>query len=211
VGGEHLHSLMPEVEEVTGSEPTDDPEAAPEDWKKKARDAWVRGWDHVLPIDYKHGNFCGPVEKAKEMLDSGEVGVNDVDQCLSLTPLMKAARRNHLPVLELLLERKADVTMKDNTGETAIVKAKRNDHKDAIALLLKYGAEDVTPDPIPYPPFRIKGYELKPCGTPAQQAAMIAQVEARKAKEDPTKRVTLPNGISYSTVPPPSDDGQEVA
>eukprot|EP00325_Prymnesiales_sp_UTEX-LB-985_P028536 CAMPEP_0174715050 /NCGR_PEP_ID=MMETSP1094-20130205/19984_1 /TAXON_ID=156173 /ORGANISM="Chrysochromulina brevifilum, Strain UTEX LB 985" /LENGTH=208 /DNA_ID=CAMNT_0015914549 /DNA_START=30 /DNA_END=656 /DNA_ORIENTATION=+ len=200
---------MVEVEETTAPAPGEAPPMSKAEMREKARLEWVRGWDHVVPIDYTHGNYCGPVEKAREMLDSGEVGVNDVDSCMGLTPLMKAARRNHIPVIELLLERKADVNAKDNMGETAIVKAKRNDHNDAIALLLKHGAEDMVPPPIPQPPFRIEGYELKPCGTPEQQAAMIAQVERRRAREDPTKRVHLPNGISYSTVPPPPDSDEE--
>ena len=153
------------------------------DKKRATRDEWVRGWDHVVPIDYTHGNFCGPVEKAREMLDSGEVGLNDVDMCLSLTPLMKAARRNHLPLIEFLIERGVDVHMKDNTGETAIIKAKRNEHAEAVALLLKAGAED-----LPVPPikkvFRIPGYSLEPCGTPEQQAEMRRAAEERRAAED---------------------------
>ena len=79
---------------------------------------------------------------------------------------------------------RADVNLKDNSGDLAIHKAKRNDHDDAVKLLLAAGSENTKAPPIPKPPFHIPGYELKPCGTPDQQAEMIRQVEERRKVEE---------------------------
>ena len=115
----------------------------------KGREEWVRGLDHVLPIDHTHGNWCGPVEKLVELLDSGEVGVEDKDSAFSLRPLMKAAARNHLDAMKVLLERGADVHSTCNCGETALQKAKRKGHWPAVDLLIASGAKDLEVEPVP--------------------------------------------------------------
>jgi hypothetical protein len=151
------------------AEDKDEPDLQPQDKRERGREEWVRGLDHVLPIDYTHGNWCGPVEKLVEMLDSGEVGIEDLD-VMNLRPLHKAAARSHIAAMEVLLARGADVNAQCNGGETPLIKAKRKGHQEAVELLIKHGAEDL-PVPPPRTDFSIPGYELKPCGVPTTAAA----------------------------------------
>ena len=167
---------------MSAAEPAAEPEneaPAPGGKQHVGRETWVRGLDHVLPIDHTYENFCGPVEKLVEMLDSGEVDKDQVDVG-GLTPLMKAAMRSHVDAMKVLIERGADISARCFVGETAVVKAKRAEQDKAVAILLEAGAEDL-PVPEARKYFRIPGYTLEPCGTPDQQA------EQRKAMEEYNK------------------------
>ena len=66
-------------EELPGEVPGDEDEAGEKKKEWVGRETWVRGLDHVLPIDAEMGNWCGPVEKLVEMLDSGEVDKEELD------------------------------------------------------------------------------------------------------------------------------------
>ncbi|HEX6283449.1 MAG TPA: ankyrin repeat domain-containing protein, partial [Pyrinomonadaceae bacterium] len=58
------------------------------------------------------------------------------------TALFKAAERGHAPIVKLLLDRGADVTVKDTFyGATAMTWALDHDHFEVVRLLLQKGAE----------------------------------------------------------------------
>ena len=46
--------------------------------------------------------------------------VNHADNLAGQTPLYYAARRGHLELCKLLIEKGADVTLLDNSGKTAV-------------------------------------------------------------------------------------------
>jgi ankyrin repeat protein len=54
---------------------------------------------------------------------------------------MTACRGCNTPMVKLLLANKADVTIKDENGETALDHAKRADARDIVALLQQAGAK----------------------------------------------------------------------
>ena len=57
----------------------EDPEETSADGKKKGwvgRETWVRGLDHVLPIDHEMGDWWGPVEKLVELLEQFVLVIN---------------------------------------------------------------------------------------------------------------------------------------
>ena len=135
---------MVEVEEVTKDSGDvrageDEPEMASKDKKDAARAEWVRGFSHVLPIDHEMTKFKGPIEKLKSLIDEEKYDVNERDQAMGLTPLMKAASRGYVEAIELLLDRGADPDLKDNTGKTALHKCWAQ-YPECKELLLKRGA-----------------------------------------------------------------------
>ena len=132
----------------------DDPDAGLSKHEKqmKMREKWVRGFDHVLPIDYKMGNYKGPIEKLVELLEVGDVveckktgaelkklDPNARDRALNLTPLMKAAARGYLEAIDCLLDHGADPDLKDNVGMTALHKCWKT-FPDCKARLIERGA-----------------------------------------------------------------------
>jgi ankyrin repeat protein len=81
----------------------------------------------------------GFTELAQLLIDHG-AQVNAKTTYLA-TPLMTACRDRNTPMVKLLLANKADVTIKDENGETALDHAKRADAQDIVALLQQAGAK----------------------------------------------------------------------
>lgn len=66
--------------------------------------------------------------------------VNDQDKA-GFTWLMRAARENDLEIVTMLLKRGADVNMKANGGQTAIMWAFHWGNGDMIRLFISYGVD----------------------------------------------------------------------
>lgn len=62
---------MVEVEEIhtkEGEGDMEEPDVELASNREAQRAQWVRGFDHVLPIDADKGNWCGPVDKLVSLL-----------------------------------------------------------------------------------------------------------------------------------------------
>ncbi len=83
--------------------------------------------------------FCkmvsvGNLKAVKDLINSG----TNVDRkSIGLTPAMYAARYNRAEILELLVEKGADLTTKSNRGLTALQYAEKSRAKECIAILKK--------------------------------------------------------------------------
>lgn len=84
-------------------------------------------------------SFCkaimqGDIETVKSLLALGE----DVNQkSLGMTPAIFAARYNQAEILELLLEKGADLSIKCDKGRTAKEYAELSNAKDALLVIEK--------------------------------------------------------------------------
>lgn len=82
-------------------------------------------------------SFCkaivkGDFDTVKKLIELGE----DIDQkSLGMTPVMFAARYNKFEILELLIDKGADLTIKCNKGWSVQKYAKLSNAKEAIAIL----------------------------------------------------------------------------
>ena len=88
----------------------------------------------------------GDVAALESMINSG-VDVNAKDASFGHTALIIASRRGHLPVVDLLLTKGADVNATDNYGNTALrwaLRANKGDAQAVIQRLKQAGA--VVPD-----------------------------------------------------------------
>lgn len=77
------------------------------------------------------------------------VDINVKDRTFGYTPLIVAARQGHIDIVQILLERGADVEATDNYGSTALYWAKKNQREEIVQLLLEAGARD---EPVPLEP-----------------------------------------------------------
>jgi len=88
---------------------------------------------------FKVNSFCisiakGDIETVKKLLSIGE----DVNQKSDgMTPLMYAAKYNRTEILELLIERGADLKAKSDNKMTALKYAELHGAKDAYQILEK--------------------------------------------------------------------------
>jgi ankyrin repeat protein len=87
-------------------------------------------------------NDVGLIE---ELLNKG-TDINIKQNQKLYTPLIVASRDNTKDVIEYLLKRGADVTIKTKGGYTALMMASRSRNKDIIELLLNYGSDVNTRD-----------------------------------------------------------------
>ena len=85
----------------------------------------------------------GDIEKVNVLLDKTNVGVNDQDKD-GMTPLIAAASRGersqNADVMDLLIEKGANVNKQNNQGETALYVASKNGQKLAVEILLSHKA-----------------------------------------------------------------------
>ncbi|MFK5958630.1 MAG: ankyrin repeat domain-containing protein [Lutibacter sp.] len=88
---------------------------------------------------YKVNSFCkliqaGNYNAVKSCIDKG-IGLNKASN--KLTPLMYAARHNRVNILQLLIEKGADLKAKSSNGFTALNWAKKVNAKETYEILLK--------------------------------------------------------------------------
>ena len=74
----------------------------------------------------------GEIETVKKFI---EYGTNVNEKLNGMTPLMYAARYNNVEMIKMLLEKGADISIKDSHGNTAIKHAEAPNAKEAIAYL----------------------------------------------------------------------------
>ena len=87
----------------------------------------------------------GDLEKVRGYLDAGVPADTKIEYGDSFeTPLMKAAREGTDDIAKLLLERGADVNLKDGDGSTALNDAVDRGHLSLVALLLAAKADPNT-------------------------------------------------------------------
>lgn len=79
--------------------------------------------------------YFGVLEKAKRLLEKGD-DVNSNDNCFGITPLHCASYRGNEEMVELLLERKADINATCKEGNTALHIAAEQGHRKIVKLLL---------------------------------------------------------------------------
>jgi len=80
----------------------------------------------------------GCLEIAKLLLDNGANPDNDADE---YNPLTYAASAGNKDILDLILERKANVNRRDSSGQTALMRAALAGHNQLIEILINSGAE----------------------------------------------------------------------
>jgi ankyrin repeat protein len=80
----------------------------------------------------------GNLNKAKELLDQG---ASPDYLCKSFSPLIIASLKGHTEIVQLLLEKGADVNLRTENGPTALMEASARGHADIVKTLLDKGAE----------------------------------------------------------------------
>lgn len=94
-------------------------------------------------LDICHWASVGDLKSVLSHLQSHTPNYRDED---GLTPLMRAADRGHIAVIDALVEAKADLSLQDPDGLTALHYASVCGHADAAGILVLAGAPLDTQD-----------------------------------------------------------------
>ena len=81
---------------------------------------------------------CGNIAVVKILVEQG--ATMDVSGAVP-SPLINAARKGHLEIMLMLLEKKADVNLLDKLGRNALMWASQGGYVECIQELLQHGAE----------------------------------------------------------------------
>jgi len=90
----------------------------------------------------KMASIAGQLDVVKLLIEAG-ADVNNKDK-YGDTPLIYSSILGYLDITKILIEAKADINAKNNYGNTALIWALRNNHKEIVDLLKKYGAKDLS-------------------------------------------------------------------
>ena len=91
----------------------------------------------VFTINYKVKDFSD-INDDIDLLILGIANVRDND---GKTALIHASYKNHLKVVQILIDAGADVDIQDNDGRTALMWASSNDNLEVVQELIKAGAD----------------------------------------------------------------------
>lgn len=83
--------------------------------------------------------YTGEIEIVTVFLEAG-IDVNQGDAKLGWTPLIYAASRGHLEVIQMLVDHEANVNKTSCNGLSPALAARNNDHPEAEKLLVSRGA-----------------------------------------------------------------------
>ncbi|MDH3279932.1 MAG: ankyrin repeat domain-containing protein, partial [Gammaproteobacteria bacterium] len=108
---------------------------------QNARVAVVKGRSKpITPTVLADSAMSGDFDTAKLLLEAGLEADADVD-AYGYTALMFAAMNGHLKVVELLLDRGADINGQSDDGRTALMVAAWNGHEKVVLNLIDRGAD----------------------------------------------------------------------
>jgi hypothetical protein len=91
-------------------------------------------------MDLLDATESGNIRRVQELLDSG-VDINDYVNDYGMTALLLASMYEHIDIVRLLLEKGADVNIKDENGYNALMWASVRGYTDIVRLLLENGAD----------------------------------------------------------------------
>jgi ankyrin repeat protein len=83
----------------------------------------------------------GKADVVRALLSGNDVNVN-ITEAQGNTPLIEAARFGHDDVVRVLIERGADLKVKNKDGQTALMLAAKNGHDDVVKILKEAGAKE---------------------------------------------------------------------
>lgn len=83
---------------------------------------------------------AGNAKKVKKALDEG-ANINTQEQWSEQTPLMEAVENGHIAVIKLLIDRGADLDLKDRNKQSAIMLAANTKRTGITKMLLEKGAK----------------------------------------------------------------------
>ncbi|KAK5637085.1 hypothetical protein RRF57_012797 [Xylaria bambusicola] len=86
-------------------------------------------------------SFCGNGVVARLLLEEDAADLDSTDSIYGRTPLLWAARDGHLDIVQILLDRGANIDMDDNEGYSPLSWAAENGHVEVTKLLLDKGAD----------------------------------------------------------------------
>ena len=79
---------------------------------------------------------AGNADKVRELLDGGDVGVNDRDADGGFTALYCAAERGHVALVNMLIKSGATVNLANENGCTPLFIASQNGKLDVVKALI---------------------------------------------------------------------------
>ncbi|KAF1778865.1 Ankyrin repeat-containing domain [Phytophthora cactorum] len=117
-------------------------------------DAHDDDWDSAL----HEAVYSGQLEAARALVEANpSANVNKRNQS-GWTPMMAAAHRNFVDIVELLVWKGASLNLKTNDGRTALHIAAEEGHTEVIRFLLSRGALVDTPDRMHRTPLMMAAY-----------------------------------------------------
>ena len=73
------------------------------------------------------------------MVEAG-ADINTISLYNGNTPLIVASEYGHTPIVEYLIQNKADINARNNDGKTPLILAKENGHEEIVKHLIEHGA-----------------------------------------------------------------------
>lgn len=77
----------------------------------------------------------------KKIVNENNIIINSKREKDRKTPILLAAEKNNINIIELLINNEADINIMDKEGKTPLLEAVKNDNYELVKLLLDNGAE----------------------------------------------------------------------
>lgn len=139
-------------------------------------------------LDLSHWATMGDVKSVQYVLDQQGPEIIDRKDEMGMTALMRAADRNKVDVIEVLLERGADVDQVDSDGQTALHYATFCGHIEATSALLYGGANMNKKDKEGKTAFETGNSEVRDFLTNNHDRIQKARLDKEKARREKTLR-----------------------